>query len=109
VSFTYVSVCTKLQVGQLIADESLASAYELLDEFCEFVLKQLSYIRRHRDRPNDINEAVSSLIFASARCGELPELGIIRNLFGQRYGERFATIAVELFPGNLVNKQVLLH
>ncbi|QCE09653.1 DNA mismatch repair protein MSH2 [Vigna unguiculata] len=94
------------RVGQLIADESLASAYELLDEFCEFVLKQLSYIRRHRDRPNDINEAVSSLIFASARCGELPELGIIRNLFGQRYGERFATIAVELFPGNLVNKQL---
>ncbi|XP_047159352.1 uncharacterized protein LOC124829825 [Vigna umbellata] len=94
------------RVGQLIGDESLVSAYELLDQFCEFILKQLSYIRRHRDCPNDINEAVSSLIFASARCGELPELVIIRNLFGQRYGERFATTAVELFPGNLVNKQL---
>ncbi|WVY99661.1 hypothetical protein V8G54_025731 [Vigna mungo] len=94
------------RVGQLIGDESLVSAYELLDQFCEFILKQLSYIRRHRDCPNDINEAVSSLIFASARCGDLPELVIIRKLFGQRYGERFATIAVELFPGNLVNKQL---
>ncbi|KAK7401968.1 hypothetical protein VNO78_13875 [Psophocarpus tetragonolobus] len=94
------------RVEQLIGDESLAAAYELLDQFCEFILTQLSYIRRHKDCPNDINEAVSSLIFASARCGDLPELGVIRKLFGQRYGERFATRAVELFPGNLVNKQL---
>ncbi|XP_020229464.1 uncharacterized protein LOC109810414 [Cajanus cajan] len=94
------------RVEQLLQDESLAAAYELLDHFCEFILSQFSYIRRHKDCPNDINEAVSSLIFASARCGDLPELGVIRNLFGQRYGERFATTAVELFPGNLVNKQL---
>ncbi|KAL9322482.1 hypothetical protein ACSQ67_010535 [Phaseolus vulgaris] len=94
------------RVEQLIGDESLAAAYELLDRFCEFILTQLSYIRKQKDCPNDINEAVSSLIFASARCGELPELGVIRKLFEQRYGERFATRAVELFPGNLVNKQL---
>lgn len=96
----------KFQVEQLMKDESLAAAYELLDKFCEFILTQLSYIRRNKDCPNDINEAVSSLIFASARCGDLPELGVIRKFFGQRYGERFATTAVELFPGNLVNKQL---
>ncbi|KAK7272362.1 hypothetical protein RJT34_28900 [Clitoria ternatea] len=94
------------RVEQLMKDESLATAYELLDHFCEFILAQLSYIRRHKDRPNDINEAVSSLIFASARCGELPELAVIRKLFGERYGERFVTTAMELIPGNLVNKQL---
>ncbi|KAG4384535.1 hypothetical protein AAZX31_13G281300 [Glycine max] len=94
------------RVEQLMGDESLTAAYELLDHFCEFILTQLSYIQRHKDCPNDINEAVSSLIFASARCGDLPELGVIRKLFGQRYGERFATAAVELSPGNLVNKQL---
>ncbi|KAH1222575.1 hypothetical protein AAZX31_12G191900 [Glycine max] len=94
------------RVEQLMGDESLAAAYELLDHFCEFILTELSYIRRHKDCPNDINEAVSSLIFASARCGDLPELGVIRKLFGQRYGERFATTAVELSPGNLVNKKL---
>lgn len=66
-------------------------------------------LSKTRDCPNDINEAVSSLIFASARCGDLPELGVIRKLFGQRYGERFATTAVELSPGNLVNKKVLFY
>ena len=60
-----------------------------------------------RDLPNDINEAISTLIFASARCGDLPELSLIRKLFGQRYGRKFATTAIEFQPGNLVNFQVL--
>ncbi|CAL0323648.1 unnamed protein product [Lupinus luteus] len=94
------------KVEQLIEDESLADAYELLDRFCEFILTQLAYIRRNKDFPNDINEAVSSLIFASARCGDLPELCAIRKLFGKRYGEKFVTTAIELFPGNLVKKQL---
>lgn len=61
---------------------------------------------RFRDCPNDVNEAVSTLIFASARCGDLPELPKIRKLFGERYGQRFALVALELLPGNLVNRQV---
>lgn len=91
---------------QLFKDESIMAVYDLLDQFCEFVIVNLSYIRRNRDCPNDINEAVSSLIFASARCGDLPELRVIRKLFGERYGNRFAATAVELFPGNLVNRQI---
>ncbi|KAL3032120.1 hypothetical protein AAZX31_02G066600 [Glycine max] len=35
-----------------------------------------------RDCPPDIDEAVSSLIFASAGCGDFPELYVIRKLFG---------------------------
>jgi vacuolar protein sorting-associated protein IST1 len=66
-------------------------------------------LSKTRDCPNDIKEAISSLIFASARCGDIPELFVIRKLFGKRYGEKFATTAVELFPGNLVNKQVLFN
>ncbi|CAL5200419.1 unnamed protein product [Lathyrus oleraceus] len=94
------------RVEQLIKDESLADAYELLEKFCEFILSQFSYIRRHKDCPNDIKIAISSLIYASARCGEIPELSDIRKLFGKRYGEKFAKAAVELFPGNLVNMQL---
>lgn len=94
------------RVEQLYKDETIMAAYELLDHFCEFIIIHLSYIRKHKDCPNDINEAVSSLIFASARCGDLPELRAIRKLFGERYGQRFAMTAVELFHGNLVNREV---
>ncbi|XP_059660962.1 uncharacterized protein LOC132307268 [Cornus florida] len=94
------------RIEQLFMDESIVTVYDLLDHFCEFIIIHLSYIRRHKDCPNDINEAVSSLIFASARCGDLPELPVIRKLFGERYGHRFATAALELLPGNLVNHQI---
>nr|KYP46885.1 IST1-like protein [Cajanus cajan] len=97
------------RVDDLIQDESLIATYELLDIFFVFILQKLSYIRRHKDCPPDINEAVSSLIFASARCGDFPELYVIRKLFGQRYGKHFATAAVELFPGNLVNKKLIVN
>ncbi|GAB4824970.1 hypothetical protein Ancab_007843 [Ancistrocladus abbreviatus] len=94
------------RLEQLYRDENIGAAYELLDHFCEFIILNLSYIRKHKDCPNDIKEAVSSLMFASARCGDLPELGEIRKLFGDRYGQRFATAAVQLLPGNLVSLQI---
>ncbi|PSS16319.1 IST1-like protein [Actinidia chinensis var. chinensis] len=94
------------RVEQLFMDESIVAVYDLLDHFCEFIIIHLSYIRKHKDCPNDINEAVSTLIFASARCGDLPELPVIRKLFGDRYGHRFTTVALELLPGNLVNRQI---
>ncbi|MED6148175.1 hypothetical protein PIB30_050639 [Stylosanthes scabra] len=94
------------RVEQLNEDESLVATYNLLDHYCELVLTQLSYIRRHKDCPNDINEAVSSLIYASARCGDIPELCVIRKLFGERYGDEFVVTAMELLPGNLVNNQL---
>ncbi|GMH07225.1 hypothetical protein Nepgr_009065 [Nepenthes gracilis] len=94
------------RLEQLYRDENIMSAYELLDHLCGFIIANISYVRRHKDCPNDINEAVSSLIFASARCGDLPELQMLRKLFGERYGQRFVTAAVELHPGNLVNLQI---
>lgn len=71
-----------------------------------FLCKSCLFVCCCRDCPNDVNEAVSSLLFASARCGDLPELQLIRKLFGERYGHSFETSAVELNPGNLVNLQV---
>ncbi|KAI3802238.1 hypothetical protein L1987_30368 [Smallanthus sonchifolius] len=93
-------------VDQIYKDECIIAVYDLLAHFCEFLSLQLSYIRHSKDCPNDINEAISSLIFASARCGELPELLRIRKLFSQRYGEIFESRALDLLPGNLVNFQI---
>ncbi|KAL8045309.1 hypothetical protein ABFX02_08G105200 [Erythranthe guttata] len=91
---------------QVIMDESWVQIYDLLHHFSEFILLNFRYIRKHRNCPNDINEAISTLIFSSARFGQLPELVSIRKLFGERYGDKFVTTAIELLPGNLVNSQI---
>lgn len=94
------------RVEQIFLDERIVVVYDLLDHFCEFIIIHFSYIRKHKDCPNDIGEAVSTLIFASARCGDLPELPEIRELFGERYGQRFVAVSLNLLPGNLVNRQI---
>ncbi|XP_023641978.1 uncharacterized protein LOC17891138 [Capsella rubella] len=92
---------------QLYVDENLMSLYHLLLHFSDLILQNLSYIRRRRDLSNGINEAVSTLVFASARCGDLHELRSLRILFGERYGQQFVDTALNLLPGNCVNPQVI--
>ncbi|KAI3915513.1 hypothetical protein MKW92_041695 [Papaver armeniacum] len=87
---------------KLYEDQGTVDVYELLENFCEFIMINLQYIWQSRDFRNDINEAASSLLYASARCGgDLPELLKLRKLFGDRYGNKFEIAAVELLPGNL--------
>ncbi|KAL6141365.1 hypothetical protein ACLB2K_059654 [Fragaria x ananassa] len=100
----YEALNLRIEQEQHIRDES--SAYDLLDYFCKLILKHLFYIRTHKQcRQRNLAEAVSCLVFASSRltCGVIPELGEIRDLFGERYGESFVDTAVKLLPGNLVN------
>ncbi|KAL7102273.1 hypothetical protein ACP275_08G109200 [Erythranthe tilingii] len=97
------------RVEQVIIEESIVQVYDLLDQYCEFILLfNIRSILKHRDCPNNDNiiEAISSLIFSSTRIRELPELLSIRKLFGKRYGKKFVTSAIELLPGNLVNNQI---
>ncbi|KAH9290412.1 hypothetical protein KI387_034529, partial [Taxus chinensis] len=95
------------RVEFLFKEQNLLDGYDMVDNFCECILKRLSYIRRHKDRPQDINEGVSSLIYASARCADLPELQCLRSLFAKRYGHEFAYAAVESHPDSCVSQQII--
>ncbi|KAK6785100.1 hypothetical protein RDI58_018555 [Solanum bulbocastanum] len=95
------------RVEQLSLDERKVAMYDLLENYCEFIMINLPCIQKHKECPDDINEAVSSLIFASARLGDLPELAAIRKFFSERYGERFEKSALKLLPGNAVSYQIM--
>ena len=59
-----------------------------------------------RTCPVDLKEAISSLIYASPRCADLPELIQIRTLFTAKYGKEFVASATELRPDCGVNRRV---
>lgn len=59
-----------------------------------------------RECPDELKEVISSLIFASSRCGEFPEVQKIREVFTLRFGQEFAARAVELRNGCGVNPRV---
>lgn len=44
--------------------------------------------------PEELEDVVSSLIYASSRIGELPELLDVRSMFAVRFGHAFISAAV---------------
>lgn len=59
-----------------------------------------------RNCPIDLKEAVASIIFASPRCSDIPELMDIRKHLTAKYGKEFAAAAVELRPDCGVGRTV---
>lgn len=60
----------------------------------------------NRECPDELKEAISSLIFAASRCGEFPELQEIRAMIVSRFGKDVAARAVELRNNCGVNQKV---
>jgi len=69
------------------------------------VTERIIAIEKQKTCPNDLKEAIASLVFAAPRCANLPELQGVRSIFSAKYGPKFTTAAVELRPNNRVNRQ----
>ncbi|CAN0876242.1 IST1-like protein [Linum grandiflorum] len=60
-----------------------------------------------RECPGKVREAVASIIFASPRCSEVPDLLHVKNLFTATYGKEFVMAASELRPDSGVNRAII--
>uniref|UniRef100_A0A2P2KGX0 Uncharacterized protein n=2 Tax=Rhizophora mucronata TaxID=61149 RepID=A0A2P2KGX0_RHIMU len=88
----------RIRVEHLVREEKTMAAYDLIEIYCELVVARLSIIESQKACPIDLKEAISSLIFASPRCSDVPELMDVRKLFTAKYGKEFVSAAVELRP-----------
>jgi vacuolar protein sorting-associated protein IST1 len=66
----------------------------------------ISKICFYRECPFDLKEATCSLIFASSRCGEFPELHKIQDILTSKFGKEFVDHAIKLHTKNGVNSEV---
>ncbi|XP_038699424.1 uncharacterized protein LOC119996742 isoform X2 [Tripterygium wilfordii] len=85
-------------VEHVVREEKTMAAYDLLEIYCELIVARLPIIESQKNCPIDLKEAVSSVIFASPRCADIPELMDVRKHFTAKYGKEFASAAVELRP-----------
>jgi len=97
----------RIRVEHIIREQNILAAYDILELFCELVAVLLPIIESQKSCPLDLKEAISSLIFASPRCADLPELLQIRQLFAAKYGKEFAAAAAELRPDCGVNRRII--
>ncbi|EYU41608.1 hypothetical protein MIMGU_mgv1a000472mg [Erythranthe guttata] len=88
----------RIRVEHVIREEKMMAAYDLLEIYCELVVARLPIIESQKNCPIDLKEAIASLVFASPRCGDVPELLDVRKQLSVKYGKDFTTAAIELRP-----------
>ncbi|KAL6845269.1 hypothetical protein ACP4OV_024764 [Aristida adscensionis] len=97
----------RIRVEHIIREQNILAAYEIVELFCEFVLARVPIVEVQKECPLELREAIASIIFASGRCSDLPELLHLRNLFTTKYGKEFVAAAMELRPDSSVNRTII--
>lgn len=97
----------RIRVEHLIREEKMVAAYELIEIYCELIAARLPIIESQKNCPIDLKEAIASVIFASPRCSDIPELTDVKKHFTAKYGKEFITAALELRPNSGVGRMVV--
>lgn len=88
----------RIRVEHVAREEKMMVAYELIEIYCELIVARMPIIESQKNCPLDLKEAITSLIFAAQRCGDIPELQDIGKNFTAKYGKDFTAAAIELRP-----------
>ncbi|KAL6952355.1 hypothetical protein U1Q18_043977 [Sarracenia purpurea var. burkii] len=96
-----------LRVEHVIKEQNMLDVYIIIENYCHLLRDQVLLVQNIRECPDELNEAISSLIFAASRCGELPELQEIRGIFTSRYGKEFTVRATESSNNSRVNLKMI--
>ncbi|CAK9176240.1 unnamed protein product [Ilex paraguariensis] len=96
-----------LRVEQVIKEQNMVDVFVMVEGYCLVLIERVNLIEHEKVCPDELKEAISSLIYASTRCGEFPELPKIRAIFTSRFGKEFATRAIELRNNCGVNPKMI--
>ncbi|KAM7256685.1 hypothetical protein ACFE04_012426 [Oxalis oulophora] len=88
----------RIRVEHVVREEKMIGAYELIEIYCELIVARLPMIESQKTCPIDLKEAIASVIFASPRCADIPELADVRKHFTAKYGKEFVSAAVDMRP-----------
>ncbi|KAE8675938.1 S-adenosyl-L-methionine-dependent methyltransferases superfamily protein, putative isoform 1 [Hibiscus syriacus] len=97
----------RIRVEHVVREENTVAAFNLLEIYCELILARMPIIESQKNCPTDLKEAISSVIFASARCEEIPELKDVSKHFTAKYGKEFTSSALELRPNCGVGRMLV--
>ncbi|OIW17576.1 hypothetical protein TanjilG_08854 [Lupinus angustifolius] len=96
-----------LRVEQWIEEQNMLDVFVMIENCCNFLRERAQVLENNKECPCELKEVISSLIYASSRCGEFPELQKIRDIFTSKFGKEFADHAIELHKNNSVNSKLI--
>ncbi|CAJ2668850.1 unnamed protein product [Trifolium pratense] len=96
-----------VRVEQWIVEQNMLDAFVMIEDYCNVLRERAQVLENHKECPFDLKEATCSLIFASSRCGEFPELHKIQEILTSKFGKEFADHAIRLHKTNGVNSEMI--
>ncbi|KAG6477497.1 uncharacterized protein LOC122022628 [Zingiber officinale] len=97
----------RIRVQHVIKEEKMMSAYDLIETYCELIVEFLPIIESQKSCPKDLKEPICSVIFASPRCTDIPELKDIKKQFTAKYGKEFVSNILEVRPDCGVSRMMI--
>ncbi|KAK7245507.1 hypothetical protein RIF29_40353 [Crotalaria pallida] len=94
----------RIRIEHVVREEKMMAAYDLVELYCELIITRLPIIESQKNCPIDLKEAIASVIFASPRFSDIPELMDVRKQITSKYGKEFVSAAIELRPDCGVNR-----
>ncbi|XP_057961455.1 uncharacterized protein LOC131153271 [Malania oleifera] len=96
-----------LRVEHVIKEQNMLDVFSMMGGYFLLLIERVHLLEQEKVCPNELEEAIASLLFASSRCGEFPELQEIRAVFKSRFGKEFTDRAIELRNNCGVNPKIV--
>ncbi|CAD6202973.1 unnamed protein product [Miscanthus lutarioriparius] len=84
-----------VRAEQVIEEDNMLEALDVIELYCKILIEHAAQLEKPKECSEEIKEAAAGLMFASARCGELPELLDARAILADKFGRNFARAAKE--------------
>ncbi|KAL6909439.1 hypothetical protein ACP4OV_001720 [Aristida adscensionis] len=101
-----------LRAEQVLREQNALDALLMLEAYCAVLAERAALLDARRGPegggcPDELREAAAGIIYAAARCGDLPELQEVRRLLAAKLGREFVSAAAELRSGCGVNAKIV--
>ncbi|CAN4079994.1 unnamed protein product [Withania somnifera] len=83
------------RVKLVIKKQNTVDALTMMKKYCHLLIEKRVFIKTKGKCPDELVEAISSLIFAASRWGEFPELHELREIFTSKYGNVLKVASLE--------------
>uniref|UniRef100_A0A453IGU4 IST1-like protein n=1 Tax=Aegilops tauschii subsp. strangulata TaxID=200361 RepID=A0A453IGU4_AEGTS len=80
---------------QVMEEDSMLEGLDIIEHYCKILVEHSAQLEKPKECGEEIKAAAAGLIFASARCGELPELLDARAILASKFGREFERAAKE--------------
>lgn len=101
-------IIAKIRVEQIIREDYIVEAMELLEMYCDLLLARFGLIQQMKTLDDGLAEAISSLIWVAPRMqADVAELKIIGDQLSLKYGKPYAAACRDNAIGTVAPK--LMH